>query len=224
MLTFSSVFHCQDRLPSPQHTALSAWELSWTVCHPQQTQAFIFLLCSECPFMAHPARCFLLCSCTPLSETLRAPCLSVQLLLRPCPSSLQENTGANVHNQPCSDGSPSPDICSDPASSHAAPYFPLPQVHSALTASFSWFATRNLSFCCCLLIQHGGFAPPQAPREIKYHSTALHHLPLNPASHLLILLLMMSICSLSVKQLLTYVIHSIDLIFFLVLFIPLGAS
>lgn len=55
-------------------------ELSWTVCHPQQTQAFIFLLCSECPFMAHPARCFLLCSCTPLSETLRAPCLSAQTM------------------------------------------------------------------------------------------------------------------------------------------------
>lgn len=169
--------------------------------------------------MAHPARCFLLCSCMPLSETLREiGGVSSQTM----PISPGEQ-GANGNNQPCTDGSPSPCTSFSFALTLPPAVCPLPQVHSPLTASFSWFATPNLVFCCCcLLIQRVAFAPLQNAREINYYNTAPHHLPLNLASHLLILLLMMSICSLSVKQLLTCVIHSIDLIF-LVLFIPFGA-
>lgn len=148
-------------------------EPSWTVCHPQQTQAFVFLLCSEFPFMAHPARCFLLCFCTPLSETLTAPCLSVEFLLRPCPS-LQENRGENVHNQPCSDGSPSP--CT--SSSFA---LTLPPAVLSLIFPYHRHSQPSQHPLVCLLplicfFQHDGFAPLQAPREIKYHSTALQHL------------------------------------------------
>lgn len=82
-------------------------EPSWTLCHPQQTRALLFLFCSECPFMAHPASCFLLCSCAPYLRLSVHPALLVRFLLTPCPSR-QEHRGANIHNQPCSHGSPSP--------------------------------------------------------------------------------------------------------------------
>lgn len=131
-----------------------------------------------------------------------------------------------LFNQPCSHGSPTPCTSSSFALTLPPAVLPLispyqrytqPSQHPliCLPPSFAFFVVA-------WLVQHGGFAPLQAPREIKYHSTALQHLPLNPASHLPILLLMMSICSLWVKQLLTCVTHSIVLIVF-VLFIPLGA-
>lgn len=180
--------------------------------------------------MANPARSFLLCSCTPLSEILSTPREEKPVSLTPPPQTIscggtEEQTSTTTlalgflrqlstipHHLllPLLPILTRSDAAPDSSSSLTSCYHQHIQPHS-LAGPLCFFVA-----CSAGVI---GFASLQAASEpVQYHSAALCHLPLNPAPHLLILLLMMSICSLPVKRLLTCVIHGIDFIFFYCLF------
>lgn len=155
-----------------------------------------------CPFRANPARCFLLCSCTPLSETLSAGIASWS-------NSFSDYDHPSLRTE---------EQTSTTSSGLSQPH--------GLACPFQHHLVCLLLLICSFVACSTGmdaFASVQgASKTVMYYSTALCHLPLNPLPHLLILLLMMSICSLLVKQLLAHVIQGVDLMFFL-LFISLHA-
>ena len=150
--------------------------------------------------MANPARCFLPCSCVPLSEALSAPCEEQPFGL----TSSQTTTispGEQRSKRPrpallwaSSDGSPPPrtSSSSSPYSppSLAPPHLPTarsaPRPRSPLTASFRLFAAPNLAFFFLLLAHSTGFGLLLSRLPVRLLSTtalpfAISHRILLPA-------------------------------------------